>query len=462
MFGAQSVEDRIFNYQRAMTTMDKYDLDAIVGASFTNSYYVSGVRTLYNDWYFSEPYQAAIVPRDTTKNPTLVTMSVFLPALVEDVPTWMPNVRLYDWYSIDKTPEAPDYDSELFQAINEFVNQRVVGDVENDIVTATVKAFRDLGMIRGRIGFDDLRFARYIQEQVPGIEVVDAHQIFQEIKKVRTKREIQVLAYSASVNQLALEAVVREMRPGVNWSDLAMLYKETWMTHGGRAVSDKGLYWGGSFRGRYVPDTFYLPDNHFIIEQGQYYLLEGQGHVLQYHADCNRSIFIGDPPKSYLRGVDAVMRAYQAIEEVIKPGHSTREVYRLAMATMKASNVPFPGKTMVVTHGVGLEFIEWYGEFPTQRGIPESYPIEEGCTWGLDVLYYGHTLGTFHFENGMLVTKDGPRSFYAPPNTETALYRGLIIKDGEKIETYCPDDVKLTQEQGIPAEYVLDQAPVAY
>lgn len=462
MFGSRAVESRIFNHERALAKMVEHDLVALVGATFTNSYYVSGVRTLYNDWYFSEPYQAAIVPIDPLKKPTLVTMTVFLPALVEDVPTWMPNIRLYDWYAIDKTPEPPDVEDELFQAIQELINDRVTGDVENDIVTATVKAFRDLGITSGRVGFDDLRFGGFVQEHLPGIEVVDAHQIFQDIKKVRTKREIQLLAYAARVNQLALDAVIWEMRPGVNWRDLAALFKETWMKHGGRAVSDKGLYWGGTFRGKYVPDTFYLPNNNFVIEEGKYYLLEGEGHVLQYHSDCNRTVFIGEPPKSYLKGVDAVMRAYRAIESMIRPGRTTREVYQTVREVMKTEGVPYPGKTLVATHGVGLEFVEWYGEFPTCRGIPESYLIEEGQTWGMDVLYYGHTLGTFHFENGLLITAEGPRSFFAPPNTDFAFYGGLVVKDGERIETYCPGDVKLVQESGIPEEFVLKDIPVPY
>lgn len=456
------MEDRIFNYDRAMQQMDKHDLVALVGATFTNSYYISGVRTLYNDWYFCEPYQAAIVPRDPDKKATLVTMTVFLPALVDGVPTWMPNIRLYDWYAIDKTPEPPDTQSELFLAMQDFIAQRVTGDVENDIVTATSKALRDLGITRGRVGFDDLRFANYIQERLPDIEIVDAFQIFQEIKKVRTKRELQLLAWAAKANQAALDAVIKEMRPGVSWKDLARLFKETWMKHGGRAVSDKGLFWGGAFRGQYVPDTFYLPDNDFKVEAGKYYLLEGEGHVLQYHADCNRSVWIGEPPKSYLRGVDAIMRAYQAIEDVLRPGCETREVYRTVMQVMKEHDVPYPAKTLVATHGVGLEFVEWYGEFPTQRGIPESYLIEEGVTMGMDVLYYGHTLGTYHFENGIVITADGPRSFYAPPNTDKIFYSGLIIKDGDRIDIYCPSDVRLKQEQGIARDLVLQEPPVRW
>ena len=81
-------------------------------------------------------------------------------------------------------------------------------------------------------------------------------------------------------------------------------------------------------------------------------------------------------------------------------------------------------------------------------------------TLGMDVLYYGHTLGTFHMENGIMITADGPRSFYAPPNTERVLPAGLIVKDGNKAEVYCPPDVKLSQERGIAPELVMTGSPV--
>ena len=202
-----------------------------------------------------------------------------------------------------------------------------------------------------------------------------------------------------------------------------------------------------------------MPDNDFKIESGKYYVLEGEGHVLQYHGDASRTVFIGDPPKNYLRGVDAVMHTYEAMEEELRPGRSSKEVYKIAMKTMNDEGIPHPGKTVILTHGVGLEFVEWYTGFPTQRGIPESFELEEGQTIGMDCLYYGHTLGTFHFENGMLLTEDGPRSFYAPPNTDETFYKGLVIKDGDKIDTYSPQ-VNLSQEKGIPKEFVFEGSPV--
>jgi Xaa-Pro aminopeptidase len=447
---AQPDNDILCNLERARACMDAHGVDAIIGASFINSYYLSGRRSLFNEWYFSEPYEAAILPRDPDKAPTLVTLTALLPALAGDTPTWMPSIRLYDWLRIDATVEPIDEDTTLTRAIAALIDEKVSGDTADHVVGATVAALRELGLDKARIGFDDLRFAGFVREQLPGITVVDAHTLFWNIRKVRTPRELRHLSYAARANDAALRAVIAEMRPGVNWRDLAYLYKDTWTRFGGRAVSDKGLLWGGLFKGEYVPDTFFMPDNDFTIEAGRYYVFEGEGHVLNYNADASRTVFVGDPPSDYLRGVDAVMRAYEAIEATLYPGRSSRDAWQAAMAVMEAEGVPCPGKTLVLTHGVGLEFVEWYTEFPTQRAVPESFELEAHLTIGMDCLYYGHTLGTFHFENGMVITDDGPRSFYAPPNTDAILPRGLIIRDGERTDGYCPD-ITLHQERGVPA-----------
>jgi hypothetical protein len=99
---------------------------------------------------------------------------------------------------------------------------------------------------------------------------------------------------------------------------------------------------------------------------------------------------------------------------------------------------------------VGLEFAEWYTPYPSlTRNLPEGFYLEENTIFGMDFLYYGHEIGPFHFENQILITKDGPRSFYAPPNTPRVLPKGLTIKRRGKTEVYSPE-VRLTQEQGIP------------
>src|SRR3990170_1906359 len=198
----------LFNRARALVKMDEHALDALVGATFANSYYMSGLRTLATEWCMAEPFSAAIFPRDPGKTPTLVTMTAFLPTLLQDHPTWFPQVRLYDWYPIDTTPAPQDEASRLYRDVSDFVRKRVAGNVGNDLVTQTIAALNDLGLADKRVGFDDLRLASHVKAVLDGIEVVDAHDILMDIRKVRTPAELDLLKEAARINQEALERVI--------------------------------------------------------------------------------------------------------------------------------------------------------------------------------------------------------------------------------------------------------------
>lgn len=97
------------------------------------------------------------------------------------------------------------------------------------------------------------------------------------------------------------------------------------------------------------------------------------------------------------------------------------------------------------THGVGLQPVGWYVPYPAFTKIPQSYMLEGGQVMGMDVLYHGHAVHPFHFENQLLITADGPRSFFIRPQV---LPKGLLVRDGERLSSYCPP-VTLKQEQGI-------------
>lgn len=295
---------------------------------------------------------------------------------------------------------------------------------------------------------------------MPGFErlrVVDAYDLFVEIRKVRTPEEVRLQRVAAWMNQQAIEAVLEAAAPGLPYSELARLYRTVFARHGGRATSDKGLLWTSQYKGEHVPTHFTLKNNDFRLEEGKQYIFELYGNYRGYSVDGSRTLFLGDPPKTYLQGVDAVMRAYQAIESELCPGRMSERVYQTAMAVMRESGIPGWSKTIVATHGVGLDAVEWYAPYPAQKAIPQSYLLEDNVVLGMDVLFYGNQLGPFHFENQILITPEGPRSFYAPATTDRVLPKGLLIKDRQVLSSYCPSDVHLAMEAGLAEPLALDK-----
>ena len=66
----------LFNHERALQTMDRYGLDALVAAAPRNVYYASGFWTRISEWGFQENQAAVIVPRDPAKPAILIVPGI--------------------------------------------------------------------------------------------------------------------------------------------------------------------------------------------------------------------------------------------------------------------------------------------------------------------------------------------------------------------------------------------------
>lgn len=446
----------LFNRDRAYALLAASGLDGLVGGRPANAYYLSDARPFFLEWDLDEAGVVGVLPTDPGNEPILVIAGLYISYLLE-IGTWVPRIQLYDWFSYNAVVydvlEPGDEHSRLNQDVAAFKRERVIGRMEPDVVHATAAALKAAGLHDGRVGFDDLRLAHAVKA-LPGFErlqIVDGYDLFVEIRKVRSPHELTLHRLGARINQTAIERVLEAAEPGIPYSELAKIYRMTWAEFGGRATSDKGLLWTSTYKGEHVPAHFTLKNNDFRLEEGRMYIFELYGNFRGYSSDGSRTLFVGDPPVDYLRAVDAIMRAHQAIEAELRPGSSTERVYKAAMAVMEDSALPAWKKTIVATHGVGLDAVEWYAPYPAQIAVPRSYTLEENVVLGMDVLYYGSRPGPFHFENQLLITADGPRSFYAPSTTDRILPKGLMIRSGGRLETYCPSDVRLAVEAGIPA-----------
>lgn len=65
-----------------------------------------------------------------------------------------------------------------------------------------MRAMHDLGLDRGRIGFDELRLAQSVRP--PGAEVVDAYGALKYVRQVKTPEELSLLRTATHLNQLAI------------------------------------------------------------------------------------------------------------------------------------------------------------------------------------------------------------------------------------------------------------------
>jgi len=405
----------LFNKERALQKMDEYGVDAIVAATPRNFYYASEYWTTVAKWGHQENIFAAIVPRDD-KDAQMVIPEGFFGNLFF-YPTWIPAIRpieLMNTSIIAHEPENVRLEP-LQSDVEEAYQQRVAAPLADNLIQGIVGGLKDLGLERGRVAFDDLRVAHHVKASLPDLAVHDGHDIWLDIRKVKTPEEIERLRHGAQINQDAIESVIPLIKPGVVWGEVAQAYREYVRHHDAEVLApERALQFGAEYEGEYYPDMLF-GDIDWKVRDGAPIIFESWGTYRDYHFDFSRTVFVGEPSNEYLHLCDTVLRGWrEGIEATLRSGISTAELFKAGREIVEASDIPTPKKTLPFFHSIGLDIIEHPTGYPS-FGRLKSWDIEPGTVMNCEFLYFGHELDPYHIESTFLVTEDGAELFQTMP-----------------------------------------------
>src|SRR5579862_7006489 len=185
-------------------------LDGLLGASFENVYYLSG---LWAENFFILPHQTqvyALVGAADLERPRVISGLGEAANIFDMCPPGTP-AYLYGRFFRAVTSESPLDDLE------QSVKQRVV-DAKPfpSVVDATVAAVEDAGVGHGRIAYDDRsifpRNLAALQQRLPNVTWVPGWEIFRRIRAVKTAEEVRRLTASVRLTEQAITAAMRIAR----------------------------------------------------------------------------------------------------------------------------------------------------------------------------------------------------------------------------------------------------------
>ena len=192
---ADAVALRQGRRRRALAAMEAHDIDALLLGREANARYVSGTPRLWTAGSRPSGPGCVLVRADGGVH----LVSTWDEGVPEDIPrahlfgiTWNPG-NLLSW----------------------------LGGID--------------GLARARrIGTDSLtpRFAQLLAKVFPGAEFVDAEPALEEARRVKTDDEVDAIRAAIAVAEAALDAAVRELRPGVTERHLTAVFMETMARHG--------------------------------------------------------------------------------------------------------------------------------------------------------------------------------------------------------------------------------------
>lgn len=322
--------------ERLTTTVEREGLDALVGTTAENVFYLTGFRSL-NHAIFRTPQFAVWTPRGTA----LVVPAVDVPHLMGD-DVAVDHVGAFGGfvcsYAANPGPEE--------QRIRERTEPRAASPAR-----AIADALAALGVRGGRVGLDEGNVTPTVWDRLAagleGITVVPAAAALLRARRVKSPYEIECLGRALGIAEEALNAVVQMLKPGVTEREAAATY-EAEVRRRDALVVPTSIAFG--------PRTCIAlpPPTDRALRNGELVKFEVGAVFKGYHGSVARTAVMGEPARRQEEVADAVRVGLEAGLAAVKPGATAGSVYEAVMAATREAGLAGFVRGHV-GHAIGLE-----------------------------------------------------------------------------------------------------------
>jgi Xaa-Pro aminopeptidase len=380
----------LLNRPRAERIMDELGLDGLLGASFENVYYLSG---LWSENFFVLPHQTqvfALVARDRLDLPHVIGGMGEAATVFED----SPNARYYTYGRIFRYVG----DNELTE-LEQFVKRHVLeAEPFGNIVDATVAAVEEAGLTRGTIAYDDRSIFPHnlaeIQRRLGNVTWVPGWEIFRRIRAVKTDEEVHRLKAALALNERAVHAAMSVARVGVTEQEMIEEFERTVVSGGGKPMFTQLVFGRRGGHGNVMKrDARLAPGDIIRFDVGT--MVEG------YNSDIARNFTLEEPPARTRELYNVVLHGEEVAAAAMKPGATASEVFDTTVKAIREAGIP-DYQRHHVGHGIGLEVYDLPTLMPT-----DHTPLEANMVFEVETPYYVLGFGGLQPEDTVIVTESG-------------------------------------------------------
>jgi Xaa-Pro dipeptidase len=190
-----------------------------------------------------------------------------------------------------------------------------------------IERINELGLQKGTIGISGLAglfrapegiipysSVKTIQDAFPQAKIVNATEMMQEIRAVKSAEEVSMLERSAAIVEKTIEAMVEHANPGVSEKELygAMVY--AMLANGGELPT---LFFLSAGPG--LTNSSFVPTD-YRIQKGDRIIDEIEAKYGGYAAQAVCPVVIGTPDNEYQKMIDISRACFDAILGAMKPG----------------------------------------------------------------------------------------------------------------------------------------------
>lgn len=400
-FARKPLPERFCNLERLLAAMTARGLDGIVLSSPLNVFYLCGFNGIAHKADEPRPYALAF-SRHRPDHPILVLADYYLASFLAQ-PSWVRDIRPFRavMMPLDRPPQRQDIDRFIPREAAEL--DWVRGARRHyafDMSSALRGALADLGLERGRIGFDDLALGQRL-----GADAVDAYDTLMFARAVKTPAEIELLRRATALNRAAIERTVKSWQKGMRWRELNHAYHAAVADLGGFVRDPGAMVWGHP-RGADATLTLQTGLEDFELERGLHVMFDCHGTLDLYCWDGGKTWVVGGEP--HIEGKRNLRATAQVAEELIsemKPGTRVSALQTRGRELYRKAGLADADAAVVFFHGLGLS--HWDIDQATA-----DWRFEAGMVVPLHVVYPGGETSRAWLEEVALVTEQGGEPFF--------------------------------------------------
>jgi Xaa-Pro aminopeptidase len=412
--GRKPRPSQLCNLDRLVATMKARGIDGVVSYYMPNVFYLSGF--IHSSAHMIDEMQgyAAVVISRRKPDDAIVIIPDFDLTYFAAQSTWISDVRPYR--SLVTPADLPWDETALDRYLPTNLRElQFVVDARKhyapSLGAAVLTAMKDLGLDRGRVGFDNPFLANVLGYEIANLERADGYSLIKAARQFKTPGELELLREAQLLNQAALEQTVGEWQPGMTWHELVLSYYVNVIKMGG-FIHDRGSIIWSNPRGSdpaVVMSTGLEED--FVLEEGDCIMFDCHGKWLDYNYDGGKTWIIGETSRRGTRAERVAVACADSLQEMMnamRPGTRAYDLMVIGREAFRKHGVGDADLILPIFHGVGIENSE--KEFGGAGAY--EWTVEEGMVMAAHILYPGGDKERHYIEDVGLVHPDGMQGFY--------------------------------------------------
>jgi len=307
------------------------------------------------------------------------------------------------------------------QTRSEVRDLRPYDEFAGDATTVLAAMLKDLGLSDARVGleFDAVPVSQWrsLKRALPHLRWASGTEAFDEARRVKTARELELLRRAANIAELAQADVHPLVREGMTELEVSRLIISHALLHGAEAVlmaqvaaGDRASFANPRPSARRLARGDLVKIDVFVAVNG-------------YLSDTGRSVVVGEPTFRQREIWANLHETLVRIEDSVRPGVAAADLWAIyAKAFEEYELVP----AMRLGHGLGLGLQEKPYVTETDTTLLEPgmvLAIEPVCGAGAGV--------GLHLEDNLIVTSHGAENM-------TSRFGPALLQVGEQERTFGP------------------------